>query len=150
MTLATTRTKIQTVIDAVTGVDNVYVASLTKTRRADAEAARGVADATDLQSWEIVASPEVLHGGADGYRHTELDVEVVAHWVHTEASDSLGTFLAKLEAVMDALADPANFPQLDVEGVRMRERPDMPVKLPTGQSAYRARLAFRLLDVEST
>lgn len=149
MTLATTVAKAVTVIDGTDGVENVYSAPLTEVVRSDAEDARGVAPGTYAQSWEVVAMPRVVHGGASGMLTTELDLEVIAHWRH--ADGALVAFRTVLASVMDRLADPSvGFPQLKPEGVLDLETPEMPVKLPTGQSAYRARFRLSLWNVVET
>lgn len=157
MSWSTTVAKILSVIDGVSGVDNVYETPLTKTSRAAAEAARGVttSGAATLQSWEVSIQPRPTHHGAGGYLETEAVVEVVAHYRHDEdvgsSVPSLRTFRELLAAVGEALLDPTSgLPQIRDSVIVPVEVPDRPVRLPTGQSAWRASFRFELWDVSST
>jgi len=155
VSLQTTIDRIVSVIDAVAGVENVTEVPLTLTSRPDAEAARNVSVGEHVQSWEVHATPRPVHHGAGGYLETELDVEVVAHYRH--AADvgggvpSLRAFRVLLDAVGSALLDPTSgFAQIKDSVIVPVEIPSVPVKIPTGQSAWRARLRFELWDVSST
>lgn len=149
MSLATTVARILSVVDGTTGVENVTDGRVTETVRSTAEAARNVSTGEVIQSWEVLATPKRVPHGADGFLETELDVEIVAHYAH--ASGTRATFRGLLDDVATRLADPAiGFPQLTPEGVTVPEFPEWPVKLPTGQSAYVARLRFALWDTSST
>lgn len=155
MSLATTIARALACIRAVASVENVYAAPLTKTIRSTAEAARNVSTGESVQSWELTFAPSPRQRGVSGYRETELEIEIVAHYKHSENADgddpTMVAFLVLLDAVGNALVDPATgFPQATEEGVSMTERPGFPVKLPTGQSALRARLRLVLWDTSST
>lgn len=149
MSLATTVARILSVVDGTTGVENVTDGRLTETVRPTAEAARNVSTGEVIQSWEVLATPKKALHGSDGFRETELDVEIVAHYAH--ASGTRATFRSLIDDVMERLADPSiGFPQITPDGVLVIEFPEWPVKLPTGQSAYVARLRFSLWDTSST
>lgn len=149
MSLATTVARILSVVDGTTGVANVTDGRVMETKRVEAEAARSVAIAELLQSWEVLPTPRKAIHGADGFLETELDVEIVAHYV--QASGTRATFRGLLDDVMERLATPSiGFPQLTPEGVILAEFPEWPVKLPTGQSSWVARLRFSLWDTSST
>lgn len=155
MSLQSTIDRILTVLRAVSGVENVYEAPLTATLRDEAEEARGVASGETVQSWELHVAARPVHHGAGGYLETELSVEIVAHYRH--AADvgagvpSLRAFRVLLDAVGAALLDPTSgLPQVKDSVIVPVEVPERPVKLPTGQSAWRARLRFELWDVSST
>lgn len=143
------------VVAGTTGVENVKEAPLTITDRAAAEAARNVSTGEAVQSWELIAMPVDKHHGCDGFLETEAVFEYVAHWKHAEDEGagvpSLRAFRAKLQAVNARLLDPAvGFPQIKDAAIVPVETPERPVKLPTGQSAWRARYRFELWDTSST
>jgi hypothetical protein len=149
VSLATTVARILSVVDGTTGVENVTDGRVTETVRSTAEAARNVSTGEMIQSWEVLATPKRVPHGADGFLETELDFEIVAHYAH--ASGTRATFRSLLDAVMVRLADPAiGFPQLTPEGVTVPEFPEWPVKLPTGQSSWTARIRGSLSDTSST
>jgi len=149
MSLATTVARILSVIDGTTGVENVTDGRVTETVRSDAESARNVSTGEVIQSWEVLATPKPSLHGADGFTETELDVEVVAHYAH--ADGTIATFRNLLDAVGLRLIDPAvGFPQVTAEGIVFSESPEWPVRLPTGQSAWRARFRFSLYDTSTT
>jgi hypothetical protein len=153
VTLPTSRARIATVIGATTGITGG--AGLVHDRiRTGIE--RSLVEAYYLGSggvncWEIELDPEALHGGASGYLHTEGDCEVLAHYMAADASASRNTFSDLLALVQYRLLDPTTgMPQITGAGVRLLERPSRPIRLVTGQAAYRARLRFRLWDVAQT
>lgn len=152
MSIATTIERVLACVAAVPGVGNVYGEVSSETNRADAEAARNVLDGSSIQSWEFTFSPVVKAHGADGYIETELEVEFVAHYRHTAGdATSLAAFRELLAAVGEALLTPdTGLPQVTEDGIVPVEVPERPVKLPTGQSAWRARNRFRLWDTSST
>ena len=152
MSFETTIAKIVSVIGAVGGVSNVYETPLTGTRREGLEAQRGVAPATDLQSWEVVATPVEAHEGASGYQRTRAKVRIRAWWVHRDQDpDSCAAFRSKIREVQSALMDPdGGIPQIAAPGISSLVEPDMPRRLPTGQSGWYAELGFETLDCEQT
>lgn len=149
MSLATTTAKIITVLTTGASCANVHSRVRNDLDRADAEAAMISAGA--IQSWEVSAKPETVLEGCDGYYTTELEVEILAHWKADDANDSRAAFLAKLADVQAALMHrTSGFPQIKEPGVQVVEFTDTPIRLRTGQSAYRARLRFRLWNVSNT
>lgn len=149
MSLATTLALCVAVVDGTAGVGQVHSRVRTATDRDDAETA--MVDAGAINSWEISVNPSRLHEGASAETRTALEVDILAHWKHDDAGNSRADFVTAIEAVMTRLADPEiGFPQIDEAGITLTERPDVPVRTRTGASAYRARLRFNLLDVEST
>ena len=154
MSLSTTITRILTCVGAVSGVDSstVFETPRTPTVRSTAEALRNVESGQAIQSWEFSFTPVPKARGVNGYNETELEVEFVAHWKHVDGdATSLPAFRTCLDAVCTALLDPSTgCPQVKDEGVQVVEAPGLPVRLPTGQSALRARYRFSLWDTSST
>lgn len=149
MSLDTSVAHLVSVVDGTPGVENVTDGRIMETVRAAAEAARNVSSGEVIQSWEVLATPKRVPHGADGFLETELDFEIVAHYA--QASGTRATFRSLLDAVMIRLADPSiGFPQLTPEGVTLAEFPEWPVKLPTGQSSWTARIRGSLWDTSST
>lgn len=148
MTLATTQAKILTVLSGATCA-NVHSRVRNDIDRADAEAA--LISGGAVQSWEVSSRPETVLEGCDGYYSTELDVEILAHWKAADAGDSRGAFMTQIAAVQAAILHRTNgFPQVKEPGVALVEFTETPIRLRTGQSAYRARLRFRLWNVSNT
>jgi len=150
MSLATTVAKIQTVLEAVTGVTNVRARPGVPI---DLEEAREtwLTDADLLQRWTIFYATSVVLGAANANQHVELDVRVVAEWRYDETDDSYIDFADRLAAAQLALADPSTgFPQISEEGVLPVESPGEPVRIETGEGAYRASFAFHLINVTDT
>lgn len=154
MSLATTVSRILACVAAVSGVDatTVFETPRTPTIRSTAEGLRNVAAAEAIQSWEFSFTPRPVARGINGYNETELEVEFVAHWKHVDGdAASLPAFRTCLDAVCTALLDPSTgCPQVKDEGVQVVEAPGLPIRLPTGQSAIRARYRFTLWDTSST
>ena len=152
MTLATTLTRITDTIGAVAGITDgdgvVHNRIRTGIEMALSEAY--YLGAVGINAWEVNLDPEAQLGGADGYQHTEASCEVLAHYFASDSDDSRQTFMLLLSAVQTALLTPANLPQVTAQGIRLAEAPTRPVRLPTGQAAYRARIRFRLWDTSNT
>lgn len=150
MSLSTTRAKIVTILVAA-GCPSAVVHTRVRNDidRADAEAAYISSGA--VQSWEIIDRPEGVIEGCDGYYTTELDVELLAHWKADDANDSRGAFLAQIAAVQAGLLHrTTGFIQIKEPGVVVAEFTETPIRLRTGQSAYRARLRFRLWNTSNS
>lgn len=152
MSFDTTVTKVVTVLQAVSGIENVYATPLTGTRRSTLEAQRGVIAASFLQSWEVVATPIEAHEGASGYQRTRARVRVRAYWVHQDQEpDSLAAFRSKVAAAQAALMNPSTgIPQIAAPGIAPVVEADVPRRLPTGQSAWYCEFGFETLDCEHT
>lgn len=149
MTLETTISRLVTVHQSVSGVGNVFDLIRTSIERDEAES-RYFANGR-VNCWEISGAPSRQWEGASAEARTTLDVRVTAHFRHDDENDSRGEFVSLLASVFEALMTPTTgFPQVAPDGINMLERPDRPIGLRTGQSAYRAVYAFNLLDVEST
>lgn len=149
MSLSSTRTRVVTVVGAVSGVGNVRARFATDIDRADAEAA--LISGGKVNSWEFAIQPGALHGGASGMNRIVARVRGEALYQHAEGSDSFNTFVDLLAVVMLALIDPiTGFPQVTEGGVRLLELSETPTKTRTGHSCYRARIEFDLSDVDNT
>lgn len=159
MTLDSTRTKFSTVIGAVSGITagagkvHEHVRFRPDLQKPEWEAL--YIGSAGLNAWEISLAPRHEVTGADGYSHAEADFEILAHYLHDDATSggtpSLVTFDGLLAAVLAAIALPSNFPNLvHPPGVQLVERPIRPVLSPIGTSCFRARIAGRLWDVVQT
>lgn len=145
MTLATTETALVDAVESVSGTANVRLAEATNINRDEAEDALQD-DARNVNAWEILTNPDTRHEGI-GNQRTELDVEIVAHWRHSESDDSRAEFGRMLDAVGRALL--IAIPQINEAGVTLTEKIRL-VRSRVGWSAYRAVLGFRLWDVDHT
>lgn len=151
MSWASTRTKVGTVLAAAVANAAVHNRLRTDLDREDAEAALVKAGGDGkIRCFEYSCTPGELHYGASGYQTTTMRVEVVATWYHSDAGDSYGELVDAVRAAMEALGDPANFPQLGPEGILTTSPGTVPLKLRTGHSALRLVFGFGLLDVESS
>lgn len=152
MSFTTSVQHAKTVLESVAGVENVTVTPLTGTSRAAAETARGVVPGGKIQSWEILGVPIEEHQGASGMQRTRARLKIRAWWHHADQDDdSLLAFWVILAAVQAALLNPTTgFPQITAAGVQPLVEPDMPRKMPTGQSGWYAELGFELHDCEHT
>ena len=149
MSLATTKTRLSSVVTGVSGTANVRVRIASDIDRADAESAYISGGA--VNAWEFSMRPSYRHGGASGLGRTTCRVSGIAHYRHSDSADSFGTFFALLETVFLALGEPVTgFPQLEEDGIVLEELTEAPVALRTGHSAYRARFSFGLSDVDNT
>lgn len=148
MTLATTRARILTILEGA-GCKNVHSRVRNQLERADAEESL-IADG-QVQAWEVSDKPEAMIEGCDGYYTTELEVEILAHWRANDAEDSRGEFVTQIVAAQAALLHRTDgFVQVKEPGVVLVELTETPIRLRTGQSAYRARLRFRLWNTSNT
>lgn len=149
MSLSSTRTRLSTVVDGVSGVGNVRVYFGTPTVRADAEAL--LVSGGKVNSWEFAIKPSFQHGGASGMGRIVAAVSGEALYEHDEDGDSFNTFVGLLEAVLTALGNPVSgFPQLGEAGIRITELQPTPTLTRAGHSCYRARIEFDLTDVDNT
>ena len=149
MTLATTIARMQSVLESVPQTGHVH-------DRIRTDVDRGIAEADYIHNgkvncWEFSIATSGVHEGASADDRHEAEVLLVAHWEHDDQGNSHNDFVLALDAVIAALINPVSgFPQIGDERLAPQERPDKPIKLRTGQSAYRAVLRFVLLDVSST
>ena len=151
MSLQTTVTQVQTVLESVAGVENVRARpglpldldAITRTFLTD--------DAT-LQRWTVFYATSLVLGGANASQHIELDVRIVAEWTYREEpGDTYIDFADRLAAAQLALANPTSgFCQLDERGIPPVETPGEPVRLESGEGVYRASFEFHLLNVTDT
>lgn len=153
MSLSTTRTKVGTVIGAITGITGgagkVHAYVRDDFDRADAES--DLMGSVGINCWEYAVVPDAMHGGASATDQLTAHVTIRAHYLAADASASFNTFVDLIALVLAALIDPVNgFPQIGEGGVRVTERPLLPVKVRTGHSAYRAVLELDLFDVTNT
>lgn len=152
MSWSSTIAAILAAVDGVAGVENVYERPLAgeDVSLATQEAKRSAIVGGTIQAWELEAAPRAVERGCDGYQETELDAQITASWVHTAAS--LTAFRDKLRLVAEALV--AALPQMKQPesgggGVETSIEPE-PVRLPTGQSAWRATVRFSLWETSTT
>lgn len=154
MSLSTTRDRVGTVLESVTGVGSNVGRIHNRIRndldRPDAEA--HLIGATNiLNCWEYQVVPAAAHGGASGMNRATAHVTIRAHYKADDANGSFNAFCDLIEAVCLALLNPTSgFPQIDEGGVQVTERPSVPVKVRTDHSAYRAQIEFDLWDVLNT
>lgn len=153
MSLSTTRTRLTTVIGAITGITGgagkVHNRIRDDLDRADAES--DLMGSAGINCWECEVVPEAFHGGASAQYRTGAKVRIRAHYKADDANASFNAFCDLIEAVALALMDPTSgFPQIAEGGVRVSERPSVPVKLRTAHSAFRAVLEADLWDVVNT
>lgn len=154
MSLTTTRTRVGTVLSSVSGISGgageVHDRIRDDLDRADAEG-HLIGSGNVLNCWEYEVVPQVFHGGASAQYRTTAQVRIRAHYKADDANGSFNAFCDLIEAVALALMNPSSgFPQIAEGGVRVSERPSVPVKVRTGHSAYRAGLEFDLWDVVNT
>lgn len=149
MSWATTRTLIGTTLAAACPTANVHNRIRTDIDRTDAETDLAGTDGK-IRSIEYVCRPGQVHGGASGYQRTTMRVQVVMTYGLDDANDADGTLANDARLAMEALADPAAFPQLAPEGILTTEPGAVPLKARTGHAVLRLVFGFELLDVEAT
>lgn len=153
MTLATTRTRVGTVLGAVTGITG-GAGKVHNRIRDDLDTSDAETDligSAGINCWEYEVVPRSEHQGASGYNRQVADVRIRATYKADDANASFNAFCDLIDLVTAALIDPTSgFPQMTEAGVQVLERPSVPRKLRTGHSAYRAELGFSLWDLTTT
>lgn len=151
MSWASTIARILSCVSGTPGVDNVYEAPLAGESpvRSAQEVARNVEVGQVIQSWELQAEAAPRVEGVDGYQETGGKFTLTAHYAHR--AGSLVVFRDLVRQVGERLLDPTTgLPQIRDGVVEPVEMSDTPVKLPSGQSAWRAVVRFATWDVSST
>jgi len=149
MTVATSEDLLRSILEGIPEVGIVHDRIRSRNERADAEFDIMADDLINV--WEFQVDTETLHDGASGLNRAEGVVTILAHYFHSDSSNSRGEFRDVLKSVADALVIPeTGFAAMKSPGVTLTERPTRPMHLRTGHSAYRAQLDFRTWDLTST
>lgn len=149
MTLATTIARAKSVAEGVSQVGIVHVQRLSGVLERE-ELERLISSGDSLNALFISFEVHEVHEGAQLTR-TECDVHVDWWYRADSEAESRQAMLIGTQALQLAWMQPTTgFPQIAPGGFSTLIRPDEPVRLSTGHTAYRSRFRFGLLDVTST